>query len=266
MRKPKMEISAVGWCAPSDEAFQFRINESTNRFRIPLSAMQSRLPSSAESDRSKARINGPAIAGTGQKRRSQAGTRRTTSDSRVATHERSSSTSGAVSLPTFVAIDFETANRRPTSACAIGLVYVDRGVVADRFYHLIRPPIGASWVFSKLHGITDSDTRDQPSFGELWPTIARFLSHGEFAVAHNAAFDARVLRACCHRAGIRPPGVRFVCSLELSRSVLFIKPADLANVCRRLGIELNHHHALSDAEASARVALAAVGRGWRWPS
>lgn len=31
----------------------------------------------------------------------------------------------------------------------------------------------------------------------------------------------------------------------------------LPDVCARLGIELNHHDALSDAEACARIAIAA---------
>lgn len=168
-------------------------------------------------------------------------------------------------VPQFIALDFETANRRPTSACAVGLVRIDRGVVVDRQYHLIRPPHG-SWVFSDLHGISDLDTRGQPTFIELWPSIARFLSAGEFVAAHNAGFDAGVLRACCVRAGLRPPRLRFICSLGLARAVLSIHPANLANVCHRLGIELEHHNALSDAEAAARVVLAAASRGWRWNS
>lgn len=39
----------------------------------------------------------------------------------------------------FVAIDFETANAEPTSICAVGAVKVEGGMIADRFYCLVKP-------------------------------------------------------------------------------------------------------------------------------
>ena len=39
----------------------------------------------------------------------------------------------------FIAIDFETANHRRHSACAVGIVTVRDGKVVDRFSTLIRP-------------------------------------------------------------------------------------------------------------------------------
>ena len=39
----------------------------------------------------------------------------------------------------FAAIDFETANEQRTSVCSVGVVVVRGGVIADRFYSLIRP-------------------------------------------------------------------------------------------------------------------------------
>jgi DNA polymerase-3 subunit epsilon len=43
----------------------------------------------------------------------------------------------------------------------------------------------------------------------------------------------------------------------MARGILDIRPATLSNVCRRLRIPLDHHHALSDAEACAKIVLAA---------
>lgn len=40
----------------------------------------------------------------------------------------------------FVAIDFETADPKRDSACALGIVVVDKGEIVDREYRLIRPP------------------------------------------------------------------------------------------------------------------------------
>jgi DNA polymerase III epsilon subunit-like protein len=41
---------------------------------------------------------------------------------------------------TFVAIDFETADHGPDSACAVGLVRVSGAEIVERKYYLIRPP------------------------------------------------------------------------------------------------------------------------------
>ena len=42
-------------------------------------------------------------------------------------------------LRDFTAIDFETANRYPTSACSIGIVVVQDGEITEEFSHLIKP-------------------------------------------------------------------------------------------------------------------------------
>ena len=42
--------------------------------------------------------------------------------------------------PTFVAIDFETADYGRVSACALALVRVEAGVIVQRGFHYIRPP------------------------------------------------------------------------------------------------------------------------------
>ncbi|EHM54312.1 3'-5' exonuclease family protein [Cardiobacterium valvarum] len=42
-------------------------------------------------------------------------------------------------MQNFVALDFETANRNPSSVCSIGLVFVANGRLADSYYRLIKP-------------------------------------------------------------------------------------------------------------------------------
>jgi len=43
-------------------------------------------------------------------------------------------------MSTFAAIDFETANHDPASACAVGIVIATDGRIVHREHHLIRPP------------------------------------------------------------------------------------------------------------------------------
>ncbi len=42
-------------------------------------------------------------------------------------------------MKTFVALDFETANQHRTSVCSIGLVFVENGIIVDKYYQLIKP-------------------------------------------------------------------------------------------------------------------------------
>ncbi|MBD1873009.1 3'-5' exonuclease [Nodosilinea sp. FACHB-131] len=157
-------------------------------------------------------------------------------------------------MTTFVALDFETADRYRDSACAIGLVRVEQGQVVDKVHHLIRPP-RRLFEFSHIHGITWQQVANEPDFAERWPDIAAILTGADFFVAHNAPFDRSVLNACCKAYGILPPAPNFICTVKLARQAWNIRPTKLPNVCDYLGIPLNHHNALSDAEACAKIAM-----------
>jgi DNA polymerase III subunit epsilon len=156
----------------------------------------------------------------------------------------------------FVAIDFETANFSRDSACAVGLVRVIGGTIVRTAAHLIRPPT-REFRFTYIHGLTWSDVAQSRDFGALWPTIAAFVDGAEFFAAHNASFDRSVLNACCARYGVKPPPLPFRCTVETARKTWSIFPTKLSDVCRELGIGLNHHEALSDAMACAQIMIAA---------
>jgi DNA polymerase-3 subunit epsilon len=164
---------------------------------------------------------------------------------------------GAARKPnTFVAIDFETADRSPDSACAVALVKVEDWQITERKYCLIRPPRN-HFSFTYLHGISWKDVAAQPSFQELWPSMNQFMGPAAYLAAHNAEFDQSVLYACCQSARVTPPTLPFKCTVELARRVWKIYPTKLPIVCARLGIPLNHHDARSDAEACARIVIMA---------
>lgn len=156
----------------------------------------------------------------------------------------------------FVAIDFETANYRGDSACSVGLVRVRAGEIVETAVHLIRPPT-REFAFTHIHGLTWNDVANSDDFGALWPKLAVFLDGADFLAAHNASFDRGVLRSCCARYGIAPPELPFRCTVQVARRVWNLYPTKLSDVCRSLGIALNHHEALSDAMACARIMLAA---------
>lgn len=156
----------------------------------------------------------------------------------------------------FVAIDFETADHYADSACAVGLIRVEDGRITRRVRQFIRPPRDVM-VFTHIHGITLDYLEDKPDFAQAWPVLASIFDGVSFIAAHNAGFDRGVLNACCESAGLAPPDIPWVCTVRQARNALGIYPANLANVCRVMGIKLNHHEALSDAEACARIVMAA---------
>lgn len=157
----------------------------------------------------------------------------------------------------FVAIDFETADYGADSACAVGLVRVEGLKVVARETVLIRPP-RRNMVFTFIHGITWDMVANAPVFAEVWPKLLPMLDGAAFLAAHNAPFDRKVLATCCAAASLTAPEPPFVCTVQLARKRWGLKPNDLPSVCRRLGIGLMHHDAGSDAEACARIVIAAA--------
>ncbi len=157
----------------------------------------------------------------------------------------------------FLAIDFETADYGQDSACAVGLVRVESGIITESTSVLIRPP-RRTIVFSYLHGITWNDVKDQPSFAGVWHHLERMMAGTDFLAAHNASFDRGVLNACCAKAGIPIPSLPFECTMKLSRKLWNIYPTNLPAVCRHFHIPLNHHEAGSDSEACAKIMIEAL--------
>jgi len=176
-------------------------------------------------------------------------------------------------MSVFVAIDFETADQGPDSACSVGLVRVENGAIAKTAVQLLRPPrIDAGDLFSppaeefeftRVHGIKPAQVADAPTFGEAWPKLEGLLAGVQFLAAHNSPFDEGVLTACCAAARLRKPPHRFVDTVRLARSTWNIYPTKLPNVCSFLKIELDHHEALSDALACAKIVIAAEKQGVR---
>jgi DNA polymerase-3 subunit epsilon len=157
----------------------------------------------------------------------------------------------------FTAIDFETATGYRHSACAVGIVTVENGEITEQYSTLIRPPENHYWGMNiGVHGIRPADTANTPDFAELYPEIHKRLA-GRTLVAHNATFDRGVLQKTMDHYGLGYGALQVAgweCTLQIYRTKGF-HPCRLSDCCDRLGIELNHHEALSDALACAKLYL-----------
>ncbi len=161
-------------------------------------------------------------------------------------------------MNSFAAIDFETANQARSSVCSVGVVVVKNGQIANTYYHLIKPePNFYSYWNVRVHGITKEDTQDAPIFPKVWQEIEPLIEDLPL-VAHNSPFDEGCLKAAFATYNLDYPDYKFYCTLKASRKILGSKLENhkLDTVASFLGFDLrNHHHALSDAQACAYIAL-----------
>jgi len=155
-------------------------------------------------------------------------------------------------MPVVIALDFETADKYADSACALGMTRLEDGRISGEWYRLIRPP-RSRVCFTEIHGLTWPMLKNEKGFAELWPEISSFFAGADLFVAHNASFDRRILYGCCGKFGFPVPCQPFVCTVKGARRGLHLPSHRLNDVCAYLGLELDHHHAASDARAAACI-------------
>ena len=159
-------------------------------------------------------------------------------------------------MNTFTTIDFETATAY--HPCSVGIVTVEEGIIVDEFVTLIQPPNNFYNPFNiQVHGIYPRDTANAKTFVEVFPEIERRLKN-RVVVAHNESFDRNVLSKTMALHGLSYEdlniGSRWECTVKIYKAKGF-KPAKLSDCCRIMNIALNHHEALSDARACAKLYL-----------
>lgn len=155
----------------------------------------------------------------------------------------------------FLVLDFETANGRRASACALGIAAVANGSIIHSASVLIDPEDYFSPINIGIHGIQPADVAGTMTFPEVWRAIDP-IARRTTLVAHNAPFDSGVLTGSLARYGIRDPQYRWQCTLKLSRRLWPMAPNHrLDTLCSIHGIPLRHHDAQSDAYAAACLLL-----------
>lgn len=157
---------------------------------------------------------------------------------------------------TFTAIDFETATAY--HPCSVGIVTVENGIIVDEFVTLIKPPNNLYSPFTiQVHGIYPRDTLHAKSFIQVYPEIKKRIQN-RVVVAHNESFDRNVLAKSMVLHGLDYADLnlaaRWECTVKIYKSK-GLKPTKLSDCCREMNIVLNHHEALSDARACAKLYL-----------
>lgn len=157
----------------------------------------------------------------------------------------------------FVAIDFETANHRPDSACQVAAVVVEQSRIVSERDWLIRPPSNYfAPINISIHGIRPEDVLDAPAMDAVWAELSDMVV-GRTVIAHNARFDMAVLVASLASYDIACPNIEFQCTRSLARAAWPQRHRyGLKPLAEWLGISFQHHDALEDARCCALVAIA----------
>lgn len=153
----------------------------------------------------------------------------------------------------YYAIDFETANEKRNSACALGIVEIDNHKIINKWDYLINPEDVFNPFYISIHGIKPSDVINKPTFSTIWSEIHNILE-GNLVVAHNASFDMSVLRNTLDKYQIPYPNIKYTCTRILSKKIWpSLINYKLNTVCSHLGIDFKHHEAYEDALACAKI-------------
>lgn len=170
----------------------------------------------------------------------------------------------------FVAIDVETANADMASICSIGVVKFENNEAASEWYTLINPRDYFDAMNVSIHGINEGMVAGAPTYPDIVGTLNQML-RDEVVVTHTH-FDRVATHQASARWSVPEPICQWLDSARVARRAwrdCATSGYGLANVCRLIGYEFQHHNALEDAKAAGHVLLAAMAAtgldldGWR---
>ncbi|MGL4952178.1 MAG: exonuclease domain-containing protein [Culicoidibacterales bacterium] len=161
-------------------------------------------------------------------------------------------------MPTFIAVDFETANHYRNSACALGITKVVDGKIIESRSWLIRPYLIAFHEKNiAIHHIYPEMVENEPNFAQLAHEIIPYFENCDFVLAHSAPFDFGVLSAVLQTYDLPNPRFKYSCTVQMARKAWpHLTSHKLNNLATYLGIEFCHHDANDDARVCAQIALA----------
>lgn len=163
---------------------------------------------------------------------------------------------------TIVVVDLETSglDKNRDYIIEVGAVKIENGEINERYYSLANTPQMQLLPeeIERLTGITFEQLKTAPFVGEVLKGLFEF-SRSCIIVAHNLPFDFAFLRNWGFWCGV--PFDEFkdkvIDTVALAKQILGdkVKNYKLSTLAEYFNIEFNHHRALDDAEATAKIFL-----------
>lgn len=155
----------------------------------------------------------------------------------------------------FVVFDIETTGFSPINnrIIEIGAVKINHGTVVDRFSTFVNPEVPIPFEIEKLTGIHDDMVINAPLIDEVLPQFISFCQD-TVLVAHNANFDMSFILENAKKIGYDVDNT-YIDTVSMARILLPNQAKhNLDAVTKTLKISLeNHHRAIDDAEATAKI-------------
>lgn len=158
---------------------------------------------------------------------------------------------------TFDVIDVETANADRESICQIGVVHVREGEVVDEWKTLVNPEDWFDPFNISIHGIRECDVQNSPTIPKVYGELCSRLR--DSVLVSHTSFDQVALDRATMRYGLERLQVKWLDSTKIVRRAWPDRYGQrgygLKNVAKDLGISFEHHDALADAKAAAKIVL-----------
>lgn len=154
----------------------------------------------------------------------------------------------------YTVFDVETANSQRDSICAIGVIRYENNRILYEKEILINPETEFNYFNTRIHGITEQDVVNAPTFPEVWREIEGYFTD-TILVAHNAkSMDLCALYRTLERYNFPLVNNQYICTMELAKKIFrdddSVQTYRLDTLSKKYGIELLHHHnALDDTKA-----------------
>jgi DNA polymerase III subunit epsilon len=105
------------------------------------------------------------------------------------------------------------------------------------------------------HGLSDAYLATKPLFAEMAPALHELLSRADLIVAHNAAFDLKMLNREFALCGLAPIETESCCTMQFARDWWPGEPSSLDACVARIGLARSSavHGALEDAMLAAAL-------------
>ena len=169
----------------------------------------------------------------------------------------------------YIVLDTETTGlevKQGHRVIEIGAVLLnDRKKSEEHFHSYLNPSRLIDEEASKVHGITNEDLEDKPSFDEIAEEFINFIE-GSTLVIHNAPFDVGFLNNELQLASTSYPKIEDICEVEDSLTIARDKFPSQRNSLDALatrydisGYDRTFHGALLDANILADVYMQLTG-------
>ena len=155
----------------------------------------------------------------------------------------------------YAVLDIETTGGKfnEEGVTEIAIYKFDGHEIVDQFISLVNPERPIQEFVVKLTGINNKMLRNAPKFYEVAKRIVE-ITKDCILVAHNSAFDYRILRTEFQRLGFDFER-NTLCTVELSQQLIPDQPSySLGKLTHSLGIPIaDRHRATGDAIATVKL-------------